>query len=134
MANWTETTLRVLLPKTKEDLFVSFFESRLMEKPAACNLDGIIQTINEDETSIELELPLACRWSVEGTLVNLPDEDKKSYTDFLDIAKLCDVTEAYMYSKEPGINFEEMFVYHAGDEKITVYSRDDIWNEIPSLL
>lgn len=136
MANYTETTVAVVLPSENFNQFMSAFQSSKeyhMAKVKPATLDGWFDnTIDYSTNAMNTyyKFDMHCKWTINNLIY--PSDVRESafghtYTErrisLWNLVKQCGVIKLCIHSIEPGCGIEEMITYEKGDEGLTYASR-----------
>ena len=124
MANYTESSMSVILPTTKVDDFIKLFISKgeddeRLTFSRTYLINMLVDVQNKDLTLLRIDFE--CVWSIYSCLL----EDNAEHPNLRDVIKDFDVHKMVIYSKETGIGFEESVIYNKDeDEELQYESRD----------
>ena len=124
MANYTESSMSVILPTTKVDDFIKLFISKggddeRLTFSRTYLINMLVDVQNKDLTLLRIDFE--CAWSIYSCLL----EDNAEHPNLRDVVKDFDVQKMVIYSKETGIGFEESVIYNKDeDEELQYESRD----------
>lgn len=124
MANYTESSMSVILPTSKVEEFVKLFITRGDDEERVTFsrtylINMLVDVQNKDLTLLRIDFE--CAWSIYSSML----EDNGEHPNLKKVVKDFDVHKMVIYSKETGIGFEESVVYCKNeDEELQYESRD----------
>ena len=126
MANWTDTTLKVVLPTDRKDKFLSYFNSDVRFF-ARTGIDSYDTEESSDGKITTLTIHCSCAWSCDSCWSEdgyVADTVTGGAISMYQAVKECDVIKLIAQSIEPGVGIEELVTYGYGDSAVYFESRD----------
>ena len=123
MANYTESTMTVILPINKVKDFEKLFIKQSNDDETSTFYRTYlnrfsIEDVTEEEALLKVEFE--CAWSVYACMI----EDNEDYPKLEEVIKEFNVRELIIYSRETGVGFEESVFYESKGQEMVYDSRE----------